>query len=133
VATGDTRSIETQDNAELVRAVYGFNWAAVAERKEGLAASATLLAADAEARVSSDVGERTLRGVDGFAVFVLGLEQDFSEFRYEAEDFAEPAADRVVVTGTIRARGRASKMPLSAPFAHIWTMNGGRAVSVVSQ
>src|SRR4051812_28080900 len=117
-------------NAELVRAVYGFNWAAVAQRKDGLAASALLLAPDAEARVSSDLGERTLRGVGGFGVFVLGLEQDFSEFLYEADDFAEPSADQVVVTGAIRARGRASKMPLSAPFEHSWTMKDGRAVNV---
>jgi ketosteroid isomerase-like protein len=122
----------SQGNAQLIRGVYGFNWASVAEREQGLAASASLLAPDAEARVSPEVGERTLHGLDGFGLFVIGLEEDFSEFRYEAEDFAEPSTDCVVVTGRIRARGRASKMPLSAQFEHIWTMKDGKAISIVA-
>jgi SnoaL-like domain len=122
----------SQGNAELIRAVYGFNWAAVAERERGLAASAKLLAPDAQAQVSPEIGERTLHGLEGFGLFVIGLEEDFSEFRYEAEDFAEPSIDRVVVTGHIRARGRASQMPLSARFGHIWTMKDGKAVSIVA-
>jgi ketosteroid isomerase-like protein len=119
-------------NAQLIRGVYGFNWASVAEREQGLEVSANLLAPDTEARVSPEVGERTLHGLDGFGLFVIGLEEDFSEFRYEAEDFAEPSPDCVVVTGRIRARGRASKMPLSAQFEHIWTIKDGKAVSIVA-
>jgi ketosteroid isomerase-like protein len=118
-------------NAERIRGLYGFNWAAVDERERGLAAAADVLSPDAESHVSPELGDRTLHGVPEFAVFVMGLEQDFSEFRYEADAVHEPTADRVVVTGHVRARGRVSRMPLSAPFAHVWVLRDGKAVSVI--
>jgi ketosteroid isomerase-like protein len=63
-------------------------------------------------------------------VFVEGLEEDFSEFRYDAEEIEEISADQLFVTGIIRARGRRSNMPLSAPFGHLWTVREGKAVKV---
>jgi ketosteroid isomerase-like protein len=117
-------------NAELIRGVYGFNWAAVDDRGRGLAAAGEVMAPDVEARVSPEVGDRTLQGVEGFAVFVEGLEEDFSEFRYQAEEFEEVSPERLMVTGHIRARGRRSNMPLTAPFGHLWTIREGRAVRV---
>ncbi len=117
-------------NADLIRGVYGFNWAAVDDRGRGLAAAGTVMAPDVEARVSPEVGDRTLHGLEGFAVFVQGLEEDFSEFRYQAEMFDEISPEQVLVTGQIEARGRRSNMPLTAPFDHLWTLRGGRAVSV---
>jgi ketosteroid isomerase-like protein len=119
-----------EGNAELIRGVYGFNWAAVDDRGRGLAAASEVMAADVEAHISPEVGDRTLHGLEGFAVFVEGLEEDFSEFRYQAEHFEELSAERIVVTGHIRARGRRSNMPLSAPFGHVWTLHGGKAVKV---
>jgi ketosteroid isomerase-like protein len=117
-------------NADLIRTVYGFNWAAVDDRGRGLAAAGKVMAPDIQARVSPEVGDRTLHGLEGFAVFVDGLEEDFSEFRYEAEMFEEVSPEQVQVTGQIEARGRRSKMPLAAPFDHLWTMRDGRAVRV---
>jgi ketosteroid isomerase-like protein len=117
-------------NAELIRGVYGFNWADVGDRVRGLAASREVMASHVEARVSPEVGDRTLLGLEGFEVFVEGLEEDFSEFRYEAEQFEEVSADQLFVSGVIRARGRRSNMPLSAPFGHLWTLRDGRAVKV---
>jgi ketosteroid isomerase-like protein len=117
-------------NADLIRTVYGFNWVAVDDRRRGLAASAEVMVPDVAARISPEIGDRLLQGVEEFAVFVQGLEEDFSEFRYDAEEFAEPAPDQVHVTGRIRARGRRSKMPLAAPFKHVWTLHDGKAVSV---
>jgi hypothetical protein len=76
------------------------------------------------------VGDRTLHGLEGFAVFVEGLEEDFSEFRYQPEEIEEISPDRLLVTGHIRARGRRSNMPLTAPFGHVWTFREGKAVSV---
>ncbi len=119
-----------ESNAELIRSVYGINWAAVDERGRGLALSAGVLAPDAEAQISPEIGERTLHGLEGFALFVMGLEEDFSEFRYDADEFHEPAPDQVVVIGQIRARGRTSKMPLTAPFGHLWKFKDGKAMSV---
>jgi ketosteroid isomerase-like protein len=119
-----------ESNADLIRAVYGFNWAAVDERGRGLAAAGEVIAQDVQARVSPEVGDRTLHGLEGFAVFVDGLEEDFSEFRYQAETFEEVSGEQVRVTGHIKARGRRSNMPLTAPFGHLWTMRDGRAISV---
>jgi ketosteroid isomerase-like protein len=117
-------------NADLIRGVYGFNWAAVHDRGRGLAAAGEVMAPDVQARVSPEVGDRTLHGLEGFAVFVEGLEEDFSEFRYQAEHFDEVSPDQVLVTGHIQARGRRSNMPLTAPFDHLWTMRDGRATRV---
>jgi ketosteroid isomerase-like protein len=117
-------------NTDLIRGLYGFNWAAVDARGRGLAAAGDLMAPDLEARVSPEVGDRTLLGLEGFAVFVEGLEEDFSEFRYQAEKFDEVSPEQVLVSGHIHARGRRSNMPLTAPFGHLWTLRDGRAVKV---
>jgi hypothetical protein len=117
-------------NVDLIRGVYGFNWAAVDDRARGLEAAGQVMASGVEARVSPEVGDRVLHGLEGFAVFVEGLEEDFSEFRYEAEGFEEISAEQLLVSGHIRARGRRSNMPLSAPFGHLWTVRGGKAVAV---
>lgn len=119
-----------EGNAELIRGLYGFNWAAVDERGRGLAAAGEVMAPQVEARVSPEVGDRTLHGLEGFAVFVEGLEEDFSEFRYQAEEIDEVSPYQVMVTGQIQARGRRSNMPLTAPFGHLWTLRDGRALRV---
>ena len=121
------------ENVQLVRNVYGFNWVGVADRERGLAAAAELMAPDVEARISPEVGDRTLHGLEEFALFVQGLEEDFSEFVYDAEEFAEPEPGQVAVKGRIRARGRRSKMPLTAPFGHVWTLADGKATRVESE
>jgi ketosteroid isomerase-like protein len=120
-------------NLDLVRSVYGIDWVAVDERERGLAAAAEVLAPDVEARMSPEVADRTLHGLQEFAIFVQGLEEDFSHFRYDAEEFGEPAPDQVAVTGRIRARGRRSNMPLTAPFGHVWRLRDGKAVGVEAQ
>ena len=122
-----------ESNADLIRGVYGFDWAAVDDQRRGLAAAGEIMAPDLQARVSPEIGDRTLHGLEGFAVFVEGLEEDFSEFRYQAETFDEVSPDRVLVTGQIHARGRRSNMPLTAPFGHLWTLRDGRAVKVESR
>jgi ketosteroid isomerase-like protein len=117
-------------NADLIRGVYGFNWAAVDDRARGLAAAGEVMGPEVQARISPEVGDRTLQGLEGFAVFVEGLEEDFSEFRYEAEGVDEISSEQLLVTGRIRARGRRSNVPLTAPFAHVWTVRDGKAVRV---
>ena len=116
--------------SELIRTVYGIDWTAVDARGRGLAAAAELMSPDVKARISPEVGDRVLDGVEAFATFVEGLEEDFSEFRYDAEAVEETAPGEIVVTGVIHARGRHSRMPLSAPFSHSWSFIDGRAVSV---
>ena len=119
-----------EGNADFIRGVYGFNWAAVDDRRRGLAAASEVMALEVEARISPEVGDRTLHGLEGFAVFVEGLEEDFSEFRYQPEKFDEVSPEQLLVTGQIQARGRRSNMPLAAPFGHLWTLRDGKAVKV---
>jgi hypothetical protein len=116
--------------AELIRTIYGIDWTAVDERARGLAAAAEVMSPDIKARISPEVGDRTLDGIRGFATFVEGLELDFSQFRYDAEAVEDSAAGEIVVAGVIHARGRHSRMPLSAPFSHSWSFMDGRAVRV---
>jgi ketosteroid isomerase-like protein len=129
-AARDTCVAMAERNADVIRGLYGFNWAAVDDRGRGLAAADEVMAPDVRARVSPEVGDRTLEGLEGFAVFVEGLEEDFSEFRYQAETFDEVSPEQVLVSGHIQARGRRSNMPLTAPFGHLWTLRDGRAVTV---
>src|SRR5215216_2464668 len=119
-----------RSNSELVGSLYGLNWVAVGERERGLAAAAAVMAADMEARMSPEVADRILYGIGDFAVFVQGLEEDFSEFRYDGERFEEVAPGQVLVTGHIRARGRRSNMPLTAPFGHLWELRDRKAVRI---
>jgi ketosteroid isomerase-like protein len=119
-----------EGNVDLIRGLYGFNWASVDERERGLAAARAVMAPDVQARVSPEVGDRTLLGLEGFAVFVEGLQQDFSEFRYQAEAVDEVSPEQVLVSGHIQARGRSSNMPLTAPFGHLWTLRDGSAIRV---
>jgi ketosteroid isomerase-like protein len=117
-------------NSDLIRGLYGIDWVHVPDRERGLVASTSALSPDVKARISPEVGDRTLHGVEEFAIFIQGLEEDFSQFRYEAENVAEPAPDEIVVTGRIHARGRRSNMPLTAPFGHVWKLRNGKAISV---
>ncbi len=117
-------------DADALRSLYGIDWTSVDERSRGLAAAKEVMAGGVQAQISPELGDRTLLGVEGFAVFVEGLEEDFSLFRYEVESL-EPRDDgRYVLSGVIRARGRRSNMPLSSPFTHVWTVEDGRAVRV---
>jgi hypothetical protein len=117
-------------NADLIRSVYNIDWIDVTQRERGFSAAAEVIVPETKARVSPEVADRTLLGLGDFAVFIQGLEQDFSEFRYDADEFAEPVRDVVVVTGHIRVRGRMSRMPLTAPFGHVWRLRDGRAMSI---
>ena len=117
-------------DAQLVRDLYGINWTDVDARTRGLAAAAQVMSPDVKARISPEVGDRVLDGIGGFATFVEGLEEDFSEFRYDVDSVEETGSGEVILNGVVHARGRHSRMPLSAPFSHSWLFIDGRAVRV---
>jgi ketosteroid isomerase-like protein len=118
------------DRAELIRRIYGFDWATVRSRREGFGQLSDLVAEDFASQLSPELGERVLSGVEGLEQFVEAIELDFSEFRYDADEIVEIGDDRVLVLGSIFARGRATKMPVSGDFGHIWTVRNGRASHV---
>ena len=118
-----------EHNVELVRLIYGFDWAAIGTRSRGFERLREIVSDGFESRMSEETGGRTV-GVDGLAVFVEALEQDFCEFHYEAEEFLPAGDDKVVVAGRISCVGRASKIPLSQEFGHVWTIDDGKATRV---
>ena len=116
--------------ADLIRRIYGFDWAAVGGRRVGFAEVRDVVAPDFESRLSHELGERVLTGVQGLELFVEALEQDFSEFHYDADEYVEVGADEVLVLGRIFAKARATGMPLYGEFGHIWTVHDGLAAKV---
>jgi ketosteroid isomerase-like protein len=118
------------DRAELIRRIYGFDWATVRSRRKGFGELGSLVTEDFDSQLSPELGERVLSGVQGLEMFVEAVEQDFSEFRYDAHEVEEIGDDRVLVLGRISARARATGMPLSGEFGHIWTVRDGRAAHV---
>jgi ketosteroid isomerase-like protein len=52
---------------------------------------------------------------------------DWEDFRLKAEGYFD-AEDRVVVPFQVHARGKESGIEVERRWAHIWTMQGGRAV-----
>ena len=91
-----------------------------------------MVAPDFESRLSHELGNRVLTGVGGLEMFVEALEQDFSEFHYDADEFVEVGNDGVLVLGRIFAKARATGMPLSGEFGHIWTVRDGLAARVAA-
>jgi ketosteroid isomerase-like protein len=115
---------------DLIRRIYGFNWAAIRSRREGFAELSGLVTPEFESQLSPELGERVLPGVRGLEMFVEAVEQDFSEFNYDADEIEEFGEDQVLVLGRILARARATGMPLSGEFGHIWTARDGLASRV---
>ena len=110
--------------------MYGFDWAAIRSRREGFDELKAMVTPEFESQLSPQLGERVLAGVEGLEMFVEAVEQDFSEFHYDADEVQEVGEDRVLVMGRIVARARATGMPLSGEFGHIWTVRDGRAARV---
>jgi ketosteroid isomerase-like protein len=115
---------------DLIRRIYGFDWASLGSRRTGFAEVREVVAPDFESRLSPELGKRVVTGVEGLEVFVEALEQDFSEFTYEADEFIGAGDDQVLVLGRIFAKARATGMPLYGEFGHIWTVRDGRAARV---
>jgi ketosteroid isomerase-like protein len=115
---------------DLIRRIYGFDWATVGSRRKGFAELRDVVALDFESRLSQELGDRVLSGVEGLEMFVEALQQDFSEFHYDADDFLEVGDDGVLVLGRIFAKARATGMPLYGEFGHIWTVRDGLAARV---
>jgi ketosteroid isomerase-like protein len=118
------------EHAELIRRIYGFDWATVRSRRDGFGELRGMVSEEFESQLSPELGERVLSGVPGLEMFVEAVEQDFSEFHYDADEVEEIGDDQVLVLGRIVARGRATGMPLSGEFGHIWTVRDGRASHV---
>src|SRR5215203_4963383 len=115
---------------DLIRRMYGFDWAGIRSRREGFDELRAMVSPDFESQLSPELGERVLAGVRGLEMFVEAVEQDFREFQYDADQLEEIGDDQVLVLGRIFARARATGMPLYGEFGHIWTVRDGLATRV---
>jgi ketosteroid isomerase-like protein len=115
---------------DLIRRMYGFDWAGIRSRREGFDELRAMVSPDFESQLSPELGERVLAGVKGLEMFVEAVEQDFREFQYDADQLEEIGDDQVLVLGRIFARARATGMPLYGEFGHIWTVRDGLATRV---
>jgi ketosteroid isomerase-like protein len=116
------------DGKELVRSIYGFNWAQLKDLGRSLENFARVIAPQFEMRLSDEVGARIIRNLTELRAFADSIEQDFAECTYRPDELLDGPDDRVVVLGQIVARGRTSKLPLEGEFAHVWTIRSGKAV-----
>ena len=121
-----------EGEVDQVRQIYGFDWAAVGSRREGFSELAALVTEDFSSQLSPELGERVVQGVRGLQEFTQALESDFSEFRYDAGEFILAEDGKVVVLGRIHACARASRMPLTGDFGHVWTIRDGRSAAVTA-
>jgi ketosteroid isomerase-like protein len=128
--SSDTPPAVGERNLDVIRSLYGFDWIGIGSRERGFEDLKGLMAPDFRARVSPELGDRELQGIEGMTNFIDALEQDFDEFRYVGDRFSEAADGRVVVSGRILARGRASKMPLASEFGHLWSLREGTLLRV---
>ena len=115
---------------DLIRRMYGFDWAGIRSRREGFDELRAMVSPDFESQLSPELGERVLAGDRGLEMFVEAVEQDFREFQYDADQLEEIGDDQVLVLGRIFARARATGMPLYGEFGHIWTVRDGLATRV---
>lgn len=121
-----------ESDVDLVRSIYGFDWATVGSRRVGFVELEALVTEDFTSQLSPELGGRAVAGVGALQEFTQALESDFSEFRYDGDEFILGEDGRVIVLGTIHACGRASRMPFSGDFGHVWTIRDGPAAAVTA-
>ncbi len=115
------------DNAELVWSAYGLNWANIPDLDRAIAAMGKVTSADFEMRLSPELRERVIHGLDEMRSFATAIEEDFSECTYAPRELIELDGDRVLIVGSINAQGRLSTLPLNGTFAHLWEFENGKA------
>ena len=111
-------------NAEIVRASYE------ALNRGDIAGALAPLGPDVEWRESPVLPESdTYKGRESVRGLLLHFLESWDEFRQEVEE-TRSEGDRVLVFLHLTARGRESGAAVDARYAHLWTMQHGRAVRV---
>ena len=110
------------ENVELLRPVY-IEW-----ERGNLRAGTELLDPEIESVWPAEFPSGgTYRGHTGHAQAMREWLTPWEDFRLTVEDFFE-ADNRVVVPFRVHARGRESGVEVDRRWAHIWTMQSGKAV-----
>jgi ketosteroid isomerase-like protein len=111
-------------NEEIVRESYA------ALNRGDIAGALEPLDPEIEWRESPVLPESdTYRGREAVRGLLLHFLDTWEEFRQDVEE-SKSAGDRVLVFLHLSARGRESGAAVDARYAHLWTMQGGKAVRV---
>ena len=111
----------SQENVEVVKVLMG------AVNRRDIDALAGVTTSDLEwfpvfaARVEGDV----YRGRAGIEAFLGEVDEIWEEFRPQPEEYRD-LGDRVIGLGRLRTRGRASGVPIDAPWGGVYDVRGGR-------
>lgn len=119
------------ENVELVRAVYELGDFLNPTPEQLDRAFRDHLDIEFELRLPGDYpeGEPVFRGREGIAEAGAMFRATFSRWQFDPHEFLE-AGDRVVVFAHVHGEGEASGVPIEFETTHVWTVRGGRALSV---
>jgi uncharacterized protein len=110
------------NNAEIVQAGYQ------AFADQDIPTVLAMLDADIEWYIPEELPDGgTYRGPDGVLQFFGKLQETYTEFRVEPENFSTIDDDRVLVEG--HHRGSVGTSPFEVGFVHLWTLRNGAAVA----
>ena len=123
----------SRETVEVVRSLYGLGGDAFINAGADAAdrAFSDHLDEQFEVRLPSDYpeGEPVFRGRAGLEEMFAMLADTWGKWRFELDRFVD-AGERVVVFVRILAEGGASGVPIERETTHVWTIRGGRAVSM---
>jgi ketosteroid isomerase-like protein len=112
----------SQENVDVVRRIYAV-W-----EQEGSPVPSGLLDPEVEwVNPPEAVETGTRSGVDAFAAAAASVEATFEGASVQIDEMLD-AGDRVVITATLRGRGRASGADVERRQGYVWTLRDGKAV-----
>jgi ketosteroid isomerase-like protein len=117
----------SQDNVQLVR-----DFMAAASRRD-FGAMDSLISEDLVFHSTFAASEgRVFKGHDGLREYFEALESSFDDLELPVDEALDAGADKVVLLVRVRARGKASGIPVEQRFGQVWTIARGRVLGIVS-
>lgn len=115
----------SKENVEIVRQAIETNRSA--DLEEMIEAALALWHPGCEyTRVTAAVDSQTYRGHDGIRRYMSDMADSWAEWRFEAEEVFEVAADTVVATGRFRSTARASGAPIEVRLGAVFVLSHGK-------
>jgi ketosteroid isomerase-like protein len=112
----------SQENVEVVRSVYGA-WNR-GDQETALGFAHPEIVIDASRRVFNPT---TYVAKEGARRLFADTDEVWEQFHTELDELTD-TADRVVVTGRLIGKGRASGVEVEQPIADVWTVRDGRII-----
>ena len=113
----------SQENVEMVRRSHA------AYQRGDLDAAVTDLASDCEFVPTGALpgGRGVYQGPEGYKRFIGWIKDEFEDAHVDLNDLTD-AGDRVLVSLTLRGRGRQSGAATTWDLWHVWTVRDGRFI-----